>query len=283
MPPLMRGLLVNLLGRGTAWRIGRALYMESRNETHNAIASNGEAVLARMALEAYRRSRPTRPFTAFDVGANLGEWTAVVADAAESSDWQVEVFEPVEGSFERLSQRFADQPRVHCHRLAISNRVGEAEMFIVGDTSGTNSLTQTGTGEDTTRITVPLTTLEAHMASIGAHEVDIVKIDAEGHDIEILRGLGSLLSHGALGIVQFEYNWRWLPNRGSLWEVFELVKGTRYSVARVEPTGPTVFESWNAELDRFFEANYALIRDDVAASLGARRTRWSNANLPVSA
>lgn len=257
--------------------------MASRQEIGNDISDNGEATLIRQSLAAHRRIAPGQPYRAFDVGANLGEWTAELAQVAGNDvDWHVDLFEPISGSFRHVSQLFGDNPRIHCHQMAVSSHIGTAEMVVVGETSGTNHLSTTHDSSGRT-VTVTLTTLEAQLAAQGIDQVDLIKVDTEGHDIEILRSIRPLLDRGAIGILQFEYNWRWLANKGSLYEVFQLINGTGYHLARIYPEGPAIFPEWNAEMDRYFEANYALIRPDVADAIGVARLRWEPSNVAVPA
>jgi FkbM family methyltransferase len=276
---MIASLSLRLLGRKTTWRLGRALYLAAREEIANGIDSNGEARLAGDMLAAHRSASPGKTFLAFDIGANLGDWTQALLDQARPGDAvRVEMFEPVPRAFEAIERRFGGEARVHCNRLAISSAGGEGTMYIAGETAGTNSLTSQG-ADGLETIAVPLRTLEDHLAAIGEIGADLIKIDAEGHDIEILRSLRPLLARGALGVVQFEYNYRWLRSRGSLNEVFELIDEHPYRVARVTAGGLMVFEKWNAELDRYFEANYALVRSDLVAPLGAMGARWDDSNV----
>lgn len=280
---MIRSLLLQLLGRRNTWRLGRSLYLAARRELNNAIQENGEATLIRRAIAAHRASSAHRVFRAFDIGANLGEWTAEVARFADGGiDWTVDLFEPVDGSFAHVSALFADEPRIQCHKAAVSSDVGSAQMVVVGETSGTNHLSAHAAA-DVRTITVPLTTIAAQMEARDIDRIDLIKIDTEGHDIEILRGLRALLDRRAIGVVQFEYNWRWLPNKGSLYEVFQLIRDTGYRLARVCPDGLAIFPEWNAELDRYFEANYALIAPDMADAIGAVQLRWEPSNVAVSA
>jgi hypothetical protein len=41
----------------------------------------------------------------------------------------------------------------------------------------------------------------------------MIKIDAEGHDLAVLRGGQQLLKTHAISVLQFEYNHRWIYSR----------------------------------------------------------------------
>ena len=275
----MINLAVKLLGRRTAWRASRAFYMAARGETPNGIDVNGEADLIRACVAA---ADPARGFAAIDVGANLGAWSQVVLDEskARGTTARLDLFEPVPGALARLRARFADERRATIHAIAASDTVGEAQMNIVGDHAGTNSLSPS-IDPAASAITVPTTTLDAFVG--GERHVDLIKIDAEGHDFAILRGLGEALARRQVGVVQFEYNWRWLTNGASLYAVFDWLPAG-YALGRVAPGGIELIERWVPELDRFFEGNFALVDEALLDTLPVRHTRWdeSNALVPLT-
>lgn len=275
-------LIVRIVGRQFAWRLGRRLYMAARGETPNDMHRNGEVALAQACLAARAKAHPAEPFIAFDVGANLGDWSAALIDAAEKirCPLALHVFEPVPGAHARLAARFQDNSAVQLHQRALSSRSGTAPMHIVGDTAGTNSLVP-GNDPDATRIEVQLATVAEMQAQFGIARIDLLKIDTEGHDFEIVRSLLPQLRDGAIGVVQFEYNWRWLPSGASLRSVFDLVEGSAYRVGRLVAGGIELFDRWNAEADRYFEANYVLVRADLLAALPHREGRWDESNVLV--
>ncbi len=268
-----------LLGRRLTWRIGRAMYLAARDESANAIADNGEADLIRRVFAAARARHPDRPVVAFDIGANLGEWTVAALAAAGDAACRIEVFEPVPDAITATTAAIAGDARATVNPVAISDRDGETEMHLVGPTAGTNSLDWPAVAGGQT-VAVRLATLESVVRDKKIDHIDLIKIDTEGHDIAILRAMGPLLAQGLPGVVQFEYNHRWLHNHGSLHEVFALVADTRYRVGRVLPGTVALFDGWNPELDRYFEANYVLVRADVADAIGARSLHWDASNVP---
>jgi len=52
-------ILSKILGSGVAYRLGRALYMLSRGDTANEMATNGEWMIQKSVIEAVKRSQAT--------------------------------------------------------------------------------------------------------------------------------------------------------------------------------------------------------------------------------
>lgn len=277
-------LIVRLLGRERAWRLGRGLYMAARGENPNDIATNGEAALMRDCVDAFVAIGESGRFIVFDIGANLGRWSEhmLAAARAKSVACQIDMFEPVPGAYARLEAALGSDTSVRLHRKAVSNRSGTAEMHIVGDYAGTNSLVP-GAEPAAETLTVQTVTVPEIAAELGHAEINLLKIDAEGHDLEILRGMVETLVSRAVWVVQFEYNARWLGNAGSLRSVFDLVRGLDYRVCRLTRDGLEVYPGWNPENDRFFENNYALVRADILPRLRHRTMAWNESNVLAEA
>jgi FkbM family methyltransferase len=271
--------LVRLLGRRRAWRLGRKLYTAARGEGMNAIETNGEKALIEQAIAAFPEAAP---FRAWDVGANLGEWTDLVLATAARQKLAAKIlmFEPTPTAFASLSEKYAGNGAAEIKQVALSSKAGSAEFEVVGSHAGTNSLNVTGAPAGS-MISVTLASGAEVHAAAGGGEIHLIKIDTEGHDLEVLRGLEALLETRAVAIVQFEYNWRWLVNGSSMRAAMLLADRHGYRLGRVAPDGLEIYEGWNAELDRFFETNYALVRPDVLLRLRHSVLGWCDGNLPV--
>jgi FkbM family methyltransferase len=257
--------------------------MIGRGEVVNDIASNGEADLMRRACAAFARRGVTGTFRAFDVGANMGKWTEYMLAAARDAGVpaRVDAFEPIDATHAALAAKFAEDAGVVLHKIAVSDHVGEAEMFLVGETAGTNSLLPVAP-DPVGRQVVSLTDIPTVMDELAVPTINLLKIDAEGHDFTILRGMLPKLRAGSIEVVQFEYNWRWLVNGASLRSVFDLIDSLDYEVGLMERGEVQLFD-WSFEIDRFFERNYVIVRSDMVAALRARRLRWDDSNLLVVA
>ena len=91
-------------------------------------------------------------------------------------------------------------------------------------------------------------TVDRFSADHGLVAITLLKVDTEGHDLSVLRGASSMLNQGVIGIVQFEYNWRWVASRTFLKDVFDLADSLpRYTVGKVTPKGIEFYDRWHHE------------------------------------
>lgn len=245
--------------RSILWRVGRRLYKYARRDVPNSPKTNGEYWLVDLALSA--NVSPGRVL--FDIGANVGEWSYYVAhrwqDAARAP--RVFAFEPSEGSFSRLQERFVNSKVVTCHKLALTDRSGDADFYVAGSTAGTNSLFPSGTAA---RVTVATSTFDEFVENQRIESVLFVKSDTEGADYNVLLGASKSLRRGIIGLWQFEYNHRWLLSGRRLRDVFELVKDKPYKVGKLYGDGVELIERWHEELEKYFEGNYVLVNTNCA-------------------
>ncbi len=275
------GWIVTLLGRGLAWRLGRAIYMQARGEVENAIQHNGEAQLVRTVVSALATDKPA--LCLWDVGGNLGEWSQVAVEASAKSGvaMRLDVFEPAPAAFEGLRARFSGAIDVNIHPIALSDAPGAGKMAILAPTAGTNSLVASDS-DASNLIDVELSTGAAMMDQIGLSHVDLIKIDAEGFDFAILQGLRAKLESASISVAQFEYNHCWIAQGASLQSVFGLVDDLPYKVGRVTQAGVELYPHWNPEMDRYFESNYALVHESMIERIGARMGSWNESNVFVA-
>jgi FkbM family methyltransferase len=236
-----------------AWRLGRRLYCAARGDMANDPTRNGEYWLVDRCLEAAGGEA-----VALDIGANVGDWTAHVLQAARhrTTRASVFVFEPASATFAHVSKRYRDAPSVHVVRAALAAESGTANFFVIGDLAGTNSL---GEIAGASMEQVDVCTVDQIVDQQGLRKVNLVKSDTEGFDSSVLAGAVKSLAGGVIDAWQFEYNHRWIQNRAYLFDVFQLVANLPYRVGRLRPERIELFDRWHPEMERFFEANYVLI------------------------
>ncbi|SMX24264.1 FkbM family methyltransferase [Boseongicola aestuarii] len=128
------------------------------------------------------------PDVFLDVGANIGYYSVILNATPE-----VHAFEPVALCYEELLENTRPFP-IHCHKVAVSNAIGEVDMAIVSDLSGANSVADTTIHADknfsrTER--VETNTLDKMFGFRGAKI--LIKMDIEGHELAAIEGAERLL------------------------------------------------------------------------------------------
>lgn len=224
--------------------------------------TNGEAWIA--------RQLGPRCHTFVDVGANRGDWTDVFL--AVSPDAVGILFEPGSRASAELSRRFGANPRVTIVAAAASDVEGTAEFFEEPD-AGRHSSLVAGFSRGAEATSVRTTTLDAELAARGIDRVDYLKIDAEGHDLKVLRGAEQYLREQKVGFVQFEYNEAWRLAANRLQDALELLHGAGYEVFLLKGSGLWSFPySIYGEYYRY--SNFVAIRrtqlDDLASLVRGR-------------
>ncbi len=126
-----------------------------------------------------------------DVGANCGLYTRKLSRLSR----KVHAFEPSPKMAELLRRTSASN--VSVHELALSDQIGDAELFIPQDNDepvyGLASLERRHVADDQAVVATKVPT--ARLDAIVHEEVAFVKIDVEGHELNVLNGAVELLEH----------------------------------------------------------------------------------------
>ena len=250
------------------------MYTYARGDGQNDPRTNGEYWL----LEHVLKASPG-PCVLLDVGANKGDWTAQALELAQASrEIHVHSFEPSLATRSMLTARFIGSTAVTVQPYALSEKVGEATFYSNEDGAGTNSLSpSSGSNVEVVKVT----TIDRFLQQSGIETVSMVKIDTEGFDLLVLRGAAKSLHDGRIEIVQFEYNWRWLLNHASLRDAFDLISNKPYRVGKLVGATIEFYERWHFELDRFFENNYVLVRNNSNLCLLGSTVQFDRSNVGV--
>lgn len=139
--------------------------------------------------------------TVLDVGANVGQTTRMIK--RRFPDAEVQAFEPVRSTCETLQHNVRDLDGVTVHRLAFSDRAGSA-VITADANSQLNHLVSGAVEESPGTERVDTDTLDAFCARRQIDRIDLLKVDAEGADLQVLHGGGRLLREGRIAFVFVE-------------------------------------------------------------------------------
>jgi len=205
----------------------------------------------------------TKHALVIDCGANTGQWSSSLLSAFDlldnSSTLRLVCFEPSAHTHKLLSnslgQSIQSNLTIALEKMALSSQSGEAILAIVHAGAGVNSLVEVpGTFVDTE--TVTRTTLTSYAANNTIDRIDLLKIDAEGHDMDVMLGARQLFIDHEIMVVQFEYNWRWIYSHHFLKDAFELLRPNGYDVFKITPLGLLAMGEYKTDFETFIEGNY---------------------------
>jgi FkbM family methyltransferase len=256
-------------GRRNVVRTARYVLSRARFDYPNDMSTNGEPALQRWIL---RFSQAGEQINVADVGANVGTWSesmlAAASRAGRETDLRLHAFEPDPQAFARLTEVLDGRP-ASLTRAALSDRQGTSLLHVVAPAAGTNSLYPVPEANETAQENVVTTTLDSYAERSDVASFTLVKIDAEGHDLAVMRGAHTLLAEHRIAVAQFEYNHRWILGRFYLRDAFDFLLELGYRVGKLTPRGVEFYPRWDADLETFVEGNYLACDPEVASELPA--------------
>lgn len=145
---------------------------------------------------------PQRGWTVFDVGANIGVFT--VLQAMQGA--RVFSFEPNPESYGRLVRNVAANNLSDCVRpfpLALGDKQGMGSLHVIGGGTTGGVVTPLSSEARPSGFAVPIATLDGIVSTLPGLSIDLLKIDAEGSEVAILRGGERTLEYVRRIIVEY--------------------------------------------------------------------------------
>jgi len=208
-------------------------------------------------VAAFLRSHLRAGQIVVDVGANVGDVTAVAAECVTATG-RVVAFEASPDNVERLRERFRDTPHVEIRHAAVTDRPGMLTLHLDARSSKRHSLFEGAISVKGESVTVPAVALDA--IRLDVPRVDFIKIDAQGAEGRILAGARQLLERD-YPVVLFELWPRGMAAAGSSpSELFALLDALGYRSVRLSVKGR---QKSRGAIDRFL----------------AEATKWASTNV----
>jgi FkbM family methyltransferase len=141
----------------------------------------------------------------FDIGANVGQSVKRFKTAFPAS--VIHSFEPGGETFARLRANVADEENVFLWPCAVGSAVGE-QLFqenVESDMSSFLELSKAGWGAVKKREKVAVTTVDQFLADHSIAEIDILKSDTQGYELEVFKGAEQTIQQHRIGLIYFEF------------------------------------------------------------------------------
>jgi FkbM family methyltransferase len=196
-----------------------------------------------------------RNLTVLDIGANKGQWTRALLDVFGDRVARVHMFDPSPENYRELSNREdnlaglgpEESERITVHPSAMGRTPGMATLYTNDDGSPLGSLypheengylsrPMTQIRLDTT-IEVPVDTVDEFISRSEIASVDIMKMDTEGHEMEVLRGAARSIHVGKIKLILFEFGLHQIESRDFFKDFWQFLTRRLYKMYFVDNDG----------------------------------------------
>ncbi len=198
----------------------------------------------------------------FDIGANVGDWARHAIQINPQA--VLHCFEPSLPTFTRLSASGLPDSVIR-NNFGLSSGAGPADLLVFKDGAGINSLyRRTGLesyGLEPQQATesVRLDTLDHYCEAHAVNQIDFCKVDVEGHELEVFKGMSGMLARGRIRLLQFEYGGCNIDSRVLLKDIFDLFRPLDYAFYKVFPKSLRRVVRYDQKLENFQYQNWALV------------------------
>lgn len=280
---IIRRLLLKWPGKGRIERIivnmARLLDVDLLQIAYNNIGIlnyenlgvSGEKLVITQILPGLLRSG--KPVI-FDVGANVGEFSLSLIEAFPGAE--IWAFEPNPNTYSVLLRRL-DGCGVRCVNLGLGSRTGKLTLHTYSHdaVSGHASLYRDvfkfyeGYGikgaDKLESFECDIGTIDAFVEQNGIRQVDFMKIDVEGHELEVLKGALESLRTDKISAIQFEFTDCNVTSRVYLKDFYDLLNG--FGFYRLNTLGLIPLGQYATRNEIFQFQNILAIRNDLSANI----------------
>lgn len=147
----------------------------------------------------------------FEVGAADGRDVLVYHEMFPKA--VIHCFEPIPDSFMKLVEKTAGFDRVRANQCALSENEGVAQFHMAALTDASSLFASKPTDFSYDRYTRPAgiidvktDTIDTYCAREQIDRIDVLKMDAQGAELLVLKGATAMLARGAIGLIYTEIN-----------------------------------------------------------------------------
>ena len=207
----------------------------------------------------------------FDVGANKGDFTQIILTLFNNDNIQVHSFEPSKATFEFLKNNIKSD-KVILNNKGLGKEAGTFPFYTDRPGSGAASLTKRNLdylgvdfeySED-----VSIDTLDNYCNENNIKDIDLLKLDVEGHEMDVLEGSKEMLSRNVIKMISFEFGGCNIDTRTFLKDFYYLFNKHGFLLHRITPSGYFfLLDNYSEKLEQFRTTNFIGIRKDMVKKI----------------
>jgi len=205
----------------------------------------------------------------FDVGANIGLYSLEVLRSFGDRA-RLFSFEPSQSTYQLLKEALAGFDNVECINAGLSDREQARTLYSVPEDAGLSSVYNRfrfddGNNrqiQDRRTEAIKLTTVDCFCRERGIEKIDLLKVDVEGHELQVLLGARALLQNQAIDFIQFEFGGTDVDAKTFLHDFVDLLH-SNFALFRIVRDGIVSVEPYHEKREIFLYSNYLAVSREL--------------------
>ncbi|MEH2406734.1 MAG: FkbM family methyltransferase [Nostoc sp.] len=229
-----------------------------------SVESSGESAVLDF---VYQKQKA--PYCIFDVGSNQGQYLKLILEIFPEDTLSVHCFEPSSYTFGILKSSVDPKlkSKIKLNNLALGKIEGELRLHYNKAGSALASLTKRrldhfGITFDDSEV-VRVDTVDNYCNKNNVQQIDLLKLDVEGHELDVLIGASEMFLKQAINVVSFEFGGCNIDTRTFFQDFYYFFNNINMSLFRITPAGYLYpIKSYKEVFEQFRPTNYLAIKND---------------------
>ncbi len=193
----------------------------------------------------------------FDVGANIGKYSLECVRFVKNSE--IYAFEPSKKTFETLKNNLKNFKGIHLHNIGFGRKNKTEILFYNEKNSGLASLHNRNLEHMNILFNkkekVKIETVDSFCKKNSIKEIDLLKIDVEGNELNVLKGAKNMLKQKKIKRIQFEFGGSNIDSRVFFKDFWKMLHKD-YNLYRIIRGGLIPIKNYKHSLELFALINY---------------------------
>jgi len=233
----------------------------------SGVDSSGEMVLVQKLRQLYAKTG--RSLCVFDVGSNKGQFLSLIVSGLQGTQFYVHAFEPSQHTYEILYSNFKDRPNLFLNNFGLGRERGQFELFYDEIGSGLASLSKRRLDhfgiafKFSEKVTIQA--LDDYCKKQGVETIDLLKLDVEGHELDVLTGGSQMFRERRIRMVSFEFGGCNIDSRTYFQDFWYFFQDNRMSrIYRITPSGHSVsIPQYKEVYEQFRTTNFLVLQSEA--------------------